>query len=181
MSSQDPISSDPPAEPAHPAGGITVRAAEIVVASLLLALGALVVFDSRRLGASWGSDGPEAGYFPFYIGLIICLASLAILVQAVRNRDGRGRNLFVEWQPLRQVLSVLLPAALFVLAIQVVGLYVAAALYIAGFMLWLGNYSVAKSVFLGVAVSAVAFVTFEIWFQVPLYKGAFNVLGFLGY
>lgn len=158
-----------------------MRAAEIVVAGVLLALGALVVFDSRRLGASWGSDGPEAGYFPFYIGLIICLASLAILVQAIRDRDGRGRKPFVEWQPLRQVLSILLPAVLFVLAIQVVGLYVAAALYIAGFMLWLGNYGVAKSVFLGVAVSAVAFVTFEIWFQVPLYKGAFNPLAFLGY
>jgi hypothetical protein len=181
MSTPDQTTRDSPAEPTRPAGGITVRAAEIVVASFLLALGALVVFDSRRLGASWGSDGPEAGYFPFYIGLIICLASLAILVQAILDRDGRGRKLFVEWQPLRQVLSVLLPATLFVLAIQVVGLYVAAALYIAGFMLWLGNYSVAKSALLGVAVSAVAFVTFEIWFQVPLYKGAFNPLGFLGY
>jgi hypothetical protein len=181
MSTPEPVTSEHSAQPVRPAGGITVRAVEIVVASLLLALGALVVFDSRRLGASWGSDGPEAGYFPFYIGLIICLASLAILVQAVRNRDGRGRSLFVEWQPLRQVLSMLLPAVLFVLAIQLVGLYVAAALYIAGFMLWLGNYSVAKSVFLGVAVSAVAFVTFEIWFQVPLYKGAFNLLGILGY
>jgi len=24
-------------------------------------------------------------------------------------------------------------------------------------------------------------VTFEVWFQVPLYKGAFNPLSFLGY
>jgi hypothetical protein len=181
MSTHEPATSDRPEEPARPAGGISVRAAEIVVASLLLALGALVVFDSRRLGASWGSDGPEAGYFPFYIGLIICLSSLAILVRAIRNRDGGGRVIFVEWQPLRQVLSVLVPAVFFVLGIQVVGLYVAAALYIAGFMLWLGNYSLVKSVLLGVAVSAVAFVTFEIWFQVPLYKGAFNPLAFLGY
>jgi hypothetical protein len=181
MSTQDKATDDRSGEPARAAGGITVRAAEIAIASLLLGLGALVVFDSRRLGATWGSDGPEAGYFPFYIGLIICLASLGILVQAVRDRDGSGRKVFVAWQPLRQVLSVLLPAALFVLAIQVVGLYVAAALYIAGFMLWLGNYGVAKSAALGVAVSALAFVTFEIWFQVPLYKGAFNPLAFLGY
>ncbi len=148
---------------------------------MLFALGALVVFDSHRLGSSWGSDGPEAGYFPFYIGLIICLASVAILVQAIRNRGEGGRRAFVEWQPLRQVLSVLLPAVLFVLAIQVIGLYVAAAIYIAGFMLWLGNYSLAKSAALGVMVSAIAFVTFEIWFQVPLYKGAFDPLAFLGY
>jgi hypothetical protein len=181
MSSPDPTTNDRPVEAAHPAEGITVRAAEIVVAALLFALGSLVVFDSRRLGSSWGSDGPEAGYFPFYIGLIICIASLAILVQAIRDRAGSGRRIFVAWQPLRQVLSVLVPAALFVLAIQLIGLYVAAALYIAGFMLWLGNYSVVRSVLLGVIVSAIAFVTFEIWFQVPLYKGAFNPLAFLGY
>ena len=181
MSSPEPTTNESPAEAAHPAGGITMRAAELVVAAALLALGALVVFDSRRLGSTWGSDGPEAGYFPFYIGLIICLASLAILVQAIRDRDGSGRRIFVERQPLRQVLSMLLPAVLFVLAIQVIGIYVAAAVYIAGFMLWLGNYSLVKSVLLGMIVSAIAFVTFEIWFQVPLYKGAFNPLAFLGY
>ena len=144
MSSPEPTTNDPPAEAAHPAGGISTRAVEIVVAAVLLALGALVVFDSRRLGSTWGSDGPEAGYFPFYIGLIICLSSLAILVQAIRDRHGSGRRVFVAWQPLRQVLSMLLPAVLFVLAIQVIGLYVAAAVYIAGFMLWLGNYSLAE-------------------------------------
>jgi hypothetical protein len=179
MSLPEPRTPDVPAESARRARGISVRTAEIVTAALLLALGALVVFDSRRLGSSWGSDGPEAGYFPFYIGLIICLASIGTLVHAVRDRE--GHRIFVEWAPLRQVLSILLPAALFVLGIQLVGLYVAAAVYIAGFMLWLGDYSVVKSVVLGVIVSALAFATFEIWFQVPLYKGAFNPLAFLGY
>jgi len=163
------------------AGGLTTRTMEIVVALTLLAIGSLVVFDSKRLGSSWGSDGPEAGYFPFYIGLIICISSLVILVQAVFGLRTKRGALFVEWQPLRQVLSVLIPAVLFVLGIQLIGLYVAAAIYIAGFMLWLGNYSWLKSVVLGVGVSAVSFLTFEVWFQVPLYKGAFDPLAFLGY
>ncbi|MGZ8153944.1 MAG: tripartite tricarboxylate transporter TctB family protein [Burkholderiales bacterium] len=161
--------------------GIRRRTAEIAVAAILFALGSLVVFDSRRLGSSWGSDGPEAGYFPFYIGLIICISSTAILAQAIFGRSRRRDEIFVEWQPLRQVMSILVPAVFFVLAIQLIGLYVAAAVYIAGFMLWLGGYGVAKSVGLGVIVSALAFVTFEIWFQVPLYKGAFDPLWFLGY
>jgi riboflavin transporter FmnP len=76
---------------------------------------------------------------------------------------------------------VLVPAALFVLGIQLAGLYVAAAIYIAAFMRWLGNYSWLKSVVLGTVVSAAAFLTFEVWFQVPLYKGAFDPLSFLGY
>ena len=163
------------------AGAIHVRTMEIVVAVILFGMGALVVFDSNRLGSRWGSDGPEAGYFPFYIGLIICISSLVIFCQAVFGRQAKARGVFVEWQPLRQVLSVLLPALVYVLGIQLVGLYVASAIYIAGFMVWLGGYSWLKSAVLGLGVSAVAFLTFEVWFQVPLYKGAFNPLSFLGY
>jgi hypothetical protein len=161
--------------------GIGTRTVEIVVAVLLFGLGLLVVYDSHRLGSSWGSDGPEAGYFTFYIGLIICISSVGIAAQALFGRSGQAREIFVAWQPLRQVLSVLLPALLYVGAIQLIGLYVASAIYIAAFMMWLGRYGWLKSALLGLAVSAVAFVTFEIWFQVPLYKGAFDPLEFLGY
>ena len=46
---------------------ISVRAADIITAILFLAFGLIVMIGSLKLGASWGSDGPEAGYFPFYI------------------------------------------------------------------------------------------------------------------
>jgi hypothetical protein len=162
-------------------GGISTRTMEIVVALVLLAIGSLVVYDSHRLGSSWGSDGPEAGYFPFYIGLIICVSSAVILGQAIWGRTGKRGGVFVEWQSLRQVLAILLPALVYVLGIQVIGLYVASAIYIAGFMRWLGKYSWLKSIALGVIIAAVSFVTFEIWFQVPLFKGAFDPLSRLGY
>jgi hypothetical protein len=162
-------------------GGLSTRSVELFVAAVLFLIGSLVVYDSVRLGASWGSDGPEAGYFPFYIGSLISLSSAVICVQALFGRAARKPTIFVEWQSLRQVLSVLLPALLFVLAIQLIGLYSAAVLYIAGFMIWLGGYGWLKSVLLAFAVSALAFVTFEIWFQVPLYKGAVNPLALIGY
>ena len=167
--------------PAASSGGISTRSVEIVTALLVLAFGSLVLFDSVRLGFRWAEDGPEAGYFPFYIGLIISISGVVILGQALVGRVARERKLFVEWQPLRQVLSMLVPAMLYVLGIQLVGIYVASAVYIAVFMVWLGKYSWLKGAMLGVAVSAVAFVTFEVWFQVPLYKGVFDPLAFLGY
>ena len=173
--SESPQPSDAPPD------GIRVRTMERVLAVILFAGGSLVVYDSHRLGSSWGSDGPEAGYFPFYIGLIICISSVVIFGQALFGRVSRSDKVFVEWQPLRQVLAVLLPALVYVGAIQVVGLYIASAIYIAAFMMWLGKYHWVKSVLLGIAVAAVAFVTFEVWFQVPLYKGAFDPLSFLGY
>jgi hypothetical protein len=174
------MSERPPSAHTRP-GGIRTRSVEIVAALIIFALGALVVYDSRRLGARWGADGPEAGYFPFYIGLVICISTAVIIGQAIFGRSKNKAEIFVEWQPLRQVLAVLLPAMLYVGGIQLIGLYAASAIYIAGFMLWLGKYNWLKSVLVGVTVSALAFITFEIWFQVPLYKGAFDPLAFLGY
>lgn len=163
-------------------GGILFRPAEIVVALILFGLGALVVYDSVRLGFQWGSDGPQAGYFPFYIGLFICLGCVVTLVQTVRSALRKEKDrVFVEWGPLRQVLQVLIPACFYVLGIQLVGIYLASALYIAVFMVWLGNYGWVKSLLLGFAISVATFMMFEIWFKVPLFKGAYNPLGLVGY
>ncbi|MDZ4058262.1 MAG: hypothetical protein U1D69_15120 [Polynucleobacter sp.] len=62
---------------------IGTRAMEIITALIFLAVGLTVMVGSIKLGASWGSDGPEAGYFPFYISLIILLSSSVTLYQAV--------------------------------------------------------------------------------------------------
>jgi hypothetical protein len=161
--------------------GVSTRAAEIIVVLILLTLGGMVVYDSARLGFRWREEGPEAGYFPFYIGLFICIAGLITLAQALFGKAGRSGKIFVEWDQLKLVLSVLIPAGLFVLGIQLIGIYVAATAYIAVFMIWLGKYGWIKSLMLGLAVSATTFLMFEVWFQVPLFKGAFNPLSFTGY
>ncbi len=153
---------------------------DAIVAAILLVVGLVVVFEARRLGASWTSDGPGAGYFPFYIGLIVCISSLGILYQSLLGK-ARDTATFVDRQQLRRVFSVLGPAAVYVFAIMFLGLYVASAIYIALFMIILGKYSPIKSVIVGVAVNALFFMMFEVWFKVPLYKGSLEPLGFLGY
>lgn len=153
---------------------------DAIVAVVLMVVGVVVIIESRRLGAEWTNDGPGAGYFPFYIGLIICISSLGILYQSVlgKARDG---GTFVDREQLGRVLSVLVPAAVYVLAITFLGLYVASAIYIALFMVILGKYPAVKSVVLGVVVCAAFFLMFEVWFKVPLFKGSLDPLSFLGY
>jgi hypothetical protein len=156
------------------------RTIDAVVALILFVIGAVVIGESRRLGAEWTSDGPGAGYFPFYIGLIICISSAAILYRSVSPKSA-DQGTFVDREQLGRVLSVLVPVAIYVLAIMFVGLYVASAIYIALFMIVLGKYNVLRSIVLGVIVSAAFFVMFEVWFKVPLYKGTLEPLRFLGY
>ena len=153
---------------------------DAVVSALLFVVGVVLVTEARRLGAGWTSDGPGAGYFPFYIGLILCISSVAIFYGALFGK-ARDSGPFVDRLQLSRVLSVLLPAIGYVLAVEFVGLYVASAAYIALFMIILGKYSVAKSVLIGVSVNALFFAMFEVWFKVPLYKGSLDPLAFLGY
>ena len=159
-----------------------MRTAEIIVALLLLAFGLTIAMASYSLGAKWGDDGPQAGYFPFYVGAIIAISSLITLVQALLNRAASAEKAFVERGQLRQVMVVLLPALVYVLGIQWFGIYLASAVYMSVFMIWLGKYAWWKAVPLSVAVSALLFVTFEIWFQVALHKGTlYNPLSLFGY
>lgn len=164
----------------HNATGVSVRTMEIVVAVVIFVLGAIVVFDSYRLGSKWGIDGPQSGYFPFYIGILLCFSSLGTLAQTFLKKDA-VREVFVDWGPLKLVFTVLIPALVYVVFVQYIGIYVASAIYIAVFMVWLGKYSWVKSAVIAVVVNVIFFLMFEVWFKVPLFKGTLDPLRFLGY
>jgi hypothetical protein len=160
------------------AWGVRTFWVELVVALLVLALGLTVLIGSWNLGSKWTSDGPGSGYFPFYISLIMCISGLGIAVQALRKRPV---GIFADSQQLKQVLIVLIPAVVYVFAVQMTGVYLASVVYIALFMALLGKYSPVKSVVAAVVIMALFFVMFEVWFKVPLYKGEYNLLAFTGY
>jgi hypothetical protein len=159
-------------------GAARVVVVDLVVALLIFALGALVAFDSVRLGASWASDGPQAGYFPFYIGFLVCACSAVVAAQSLA-RLRTDRRVFVSSGQFRQVLVILLPSAIYVLGVWLIGIYVSSALFIALFMRFAGHYSSLRSAIVGLAVAGSAFVLFEIWFKIPLPKGPLERL--LGY
>jgi len=152
-----------------------VRAAEIVMAGVFLALGAIVIFDSVRLGIGWKEDGPQAGYFPFYIGAIICISTLINLLAALAAAMKRNPT-FVEVGQLKLVLSVLVPTAVYVGLIGWIGIYLASALFVALFMRWLGKYPWWKVTAVAAGNSVVFFLIFEVWFKIPLPKGPLEAL-----
>ena len=154
----------------------STRTLEIVTALSFLVVGSLVMWDSSRIGAGWGAYGPQSGYFPFYIGLLMNIASLMNLVLAVRSSNAKS---FVSRPAIKLVLAIFLPCLVYVAVMQWVGLYVASVIFIAMFMRWQGKFSIFKSSLTSLSVVAVLFVMFEIWFKVPLIKGPLEAA--LGY
>jgi hypothetical protein len=153
-----------------------MRTADIITASLLTALGAIVLGEAIRLGFRWGPDGPQSGFFPFWLSLILIGHSVAVVIRALRKRSDKP---FVTREQLRSVLTVIGPAAAMVLVTQFLGLYLASALYLGFYVRWVGRHSWATVVGLALSVPVVTFVIFERWFLVPLPKGPLEA--WLGY
>jgi putative tricarboxylic transport membrane protein len=146
----------------------STRNVEIVVSLALLALAALLAFDNWRTGIAWASDGPQPGYFPFYLALILGAASLYGLVNALVTGGGVT---FVTRDQLRRVMQVFVPTLLFCIFTQWLGLYVASFLLIAGFMWIIGRIALWKSLLTALLFAALMFVTFDIAFDVIMPKG----------
>lgn len=156
-------------------GGLSHSAVDAITAVVFFAVGVVMMVDNHRIGITWATDGPESGYFPFHIGLIICIASVAVFLKAMFGKH-RNQEIFVSWARFRLVLLVLLPTALYILLIQLLGIYVASVLFIAAFMRLLGKISWLKTILVSVGVNAVLFWMFEVQFMVPLPKGPLEAL-----
>jgi hypothetical protein len=151
-------------------GGISRFTVEAGVALLTGALGAAVCYGSQQAGTGWTEMGPDAGYFPFYIGLLIMFGSAVNLFVAFVKYRSSG-EVFVELSRLKPVLGFALPLVAFAAISTILGLYVGTAVYIAGAMMLQGRYRWWASLPAGIAVSFFFFVIFEIGFKVPLLKG----------
>jgi len=146
---------------------------ELAVAALLLAIGVVMIVSNAQIGAGWAADGPQSGYFPLRMGVLLALSSVGIGVQALRMPKDLT---FVRWDQLKPVLQVTIPMVGYVALIQFTGMYVASALFVAAFMKVMGKYPLWKSVLTGVLSSAVLFWVFEIKFSVPMPKGPLEAL-----
>jgi putative tricarboxylic transport membrane protein len=127
-----------------------------------------VIIGSIQAGIDWGAEGPRAGFFPFYLGVIILISSAINLRNEIR--DGRP-GVFAEWSQLRQVTRVVIPTALYVGTMPYIGLYVGSTVLIAWFMRRLGKYNWLTVAAVAVGVPVLTYVVFERWFLVPLPKG----------
>ena len=82
----DEIAAEDPSAPEPDSPAVTTtRMVEVVVYVLLLALALLLGFDNWRSGMGWAKDGPQSGYLPFYLCVILAGASVFGLGSALMD------------------------------------------------------------------------------------------------
>jgi uncharacterized Tic20 family protein len=134
------------------------------------AVGAAVMWGSLEHDIGWGDSGPAAGYFPFRIGTLIILGSLANLGLAFW-RGRHDKSVFLTRERGKRVLAFGLPIIVFVIVALWLGLYVATILYLFSVMVFQGGYRPLFALAVSVGVAAIMRLIFPIWFKVPLLTG----------
>jgi hypothetical protein len=157
--------------------GPSHRNVEVGVAAIIAFFALIGIYGSLKVGIGWADDGPRAGFFPFYVSLIVLISSIINVMPALAAPN--TGKLFAEWSQLRQVVSVLVPTLIYVGLVPYIGIYMASALLILVFMRWFGQYRWTVAVAVSVVVPILVFLMFEIWFLVPLPKGPLERM--LGY
>lgn len=163
--------------PSVPGSGPAHRDVELGVAVIIAVFALIVIVGSLQVGVGWADDGPMAGFFPFYVAVIILISSVVNFIQTLKESPRNA--LFAEWSQLRQVVSVVIPTAIYVALVPYAGIYVASALLIAFFMRWFGRYGWPLALGIAISLPIVTFLVFEEWFLVPLPKGPLEA--YLGY
>lgn len=152
---------------------LTRRAVEIAFAGAIALFGAVVAWGATEYGVGWSPSGPEPGTFPFYIGALVALASLANMVMAARNGVGAA---FITSEQARRIAAFIGPIFVFVVLSLLLGLYVATALYIGAVMRVQGRYPAWHALLVAMGLPLALYLLLEKGFRVPLLKGPLEAL-----
>ena len=154
---------------------MTTKAADILVAIMLLCLGLVVGWDTFRLGSGWGMEGPKAGFFPFVMAVIAVVGCLVIVRQAMKGTSSvKGGKPFVPAGGMKPVLTVFIPACGMILLTEVVGLYVAAMIYLAAYIKIVGEYRWRTVLLVSIPIPLIFYWVFEKIFLIPMPAGMFG-------
>jgi FtsH-binding integral membrane protein len=152
---------------------VSYQSVDLVISVLLLLASIFLAWSNWKLGAGWAPDGPEAGYFPFYLCVLVGLASTYGIISALLKPR---TDSFVSVDQFKRVLQVGLPSAAYVAGIQWLGIYVSSFVLVAGFMHILGKASWLKSLITAAIFVGFIFYVFELKFTVLLPKGPLEAL-----
>ena len=154
---------------------MATKTADILVAIILSAFGLLVAGDSIRLGSGWGSDGPKAGFFPLMMAVIAVVGCVVVIKQAMAGTSSvKGGKPFVPAGGMKPVFTVFIPACGMILLTEVVGLYVAAMIYLAAYIKVVGGYRWRTVLLVSIPVPMVFYWVFEKIFLIPMPTGMFG-------
>ena len=151
---------------------LTRHSMELAVAAAITAFGGAIIAGSLQLSIGWASTGPQSGYFPFRLGVLLCITSGLLFLQlAFKQGKNEKEGTFATGEQIRRSLAMFFPTFVLVVAMPWAGCYVTSGLYLMYMARVHGSFSWAKAASLAVVLVVALYGLFDYWFMVPLAKG----------
>lgn len=155
-----------------------MRTAEIAIALTFIGLGIVCLMDALRLGISAvGTNGPQAGFIIFWLGILQLAMAGVIMFQGLRRKKTE-ETFFINRESMIGAGYVALTSGFFCLMMQLVGTYIAIFVYCLVFSWWLGKCRWFTIIALPVILTVAFYYGFEQGLMIPLPKSPWYVLGF---
>ena len=148
-----------------------MRGAETATALLLLAGAILLAREALRLPIAWTTTGPGSGFFPFVLSIGMAFNAALILIKSLRAPPAPN-DPFIPAAARRSLLIVSLPIVAVLALMNSLGIYLGGALYLAGYMRFVGRHRASEVALVAVLIPLALFLVFERWFLLPLPKGS---------
>jgi putative tricarboxylic transport membrane protein len=147
-----------------------VRNADRVTAALLLAFAVAFSVGALNSYQWWGSGGPGPAFMPFWLGLVMAVLALMMLVRSLRQQHP-GEAWLPRGEGLRDLLVVLAATIAYVALLNVTGMVIGTAIYLAILVRYLGRHRWWVTAAVAVGAAFVNWLVFVHWLHVPMPEG----------
>jgi putative tricarboxylic transport membrane protein len=151
-----------------------VRNADRITAALLLAFSVAFSAGAVRQYQWWGSGGPGPAFLPFWLGLVMAILAMMMLVRSIKEKNP-GAAWLPRGEGLRDLLVVLGATVAFIALLNVTGMVLGTALYLAGLVWYLGRHRWWVTLAVAAAAAGFNWLVFVRWLRVPMPEGMLGI------
>ena len=132
-------------------------------------LSVLVMIECFRLGFGWEEmSGPQAGFVPFYLALLMLLSSLFIFYLAWKDKKKEDDNFFINRQGMMEAIKIAGTSLLFTVIIVYAGVYFAMLIFSPIFVRWLGKHNWPTVIMFTIGITLAIYFGMEVGLKIPL-------------
>lgn len=150
-----------------------MRRAELIVSGLFIVLSLIIIKECFRLGFGWEpQSGPQAGYVPFYLAMLMLVSSAFIFYLGLRQEKKEDDRFFVNKEGMMEAGRIAATSLIFTIIFVYAGCYFAMIVFSPLFVKWLGKHSWKATIAFTIIITLTIYFGMEVGLKIPLPRSA---------
>jgi hypothetical protein len=150
----------------------------MITSVLFMILSVIIMIECARLGFGWEEmSGPQAGFVPFYLALLMLLASIFIFYLAWKEGPKEDDTFFINREGMMEAVKIAATTLLFSILIIYAGVYFAMLIYAPVFVRFVGKHNWPTVIMFTIGVTLAIYFGMEVGLKIPLPRSPMYMQG----